>query len=62
MNEGLESLGENQWRPGFVFCATQLRRVVLPATLRVMRQRTFTECARLRSVAFKSGTCLDYID
>ena len=27
MNEGLESLGENQWRPGFVFCATQLRRV-----------------------------------
>ena len=62
LNEGLETLseklGDNDEPQGDVFFASALESVVIPSTLEVLEERTFSLCKKLTSVVFAEGNRL----
>ena len=62
LNEGLERLGEcGDGKCGGVFSGTQIRKVALPSTLRVLGKEAFLGCKKLGRVVFREGSRLEEI-
>ena len=58
LNEGLETLGG---RCSIFASSTHLKRVVLPASLRVLEDNAFQDTKELRRVTFRKGSRLEKI-
>lgn len=65
LNEGLETLGayyddDDTYNSG-VFKGAHLKHVTLPSTLKVLGDKTFYRCKKLKSVTFQNGSKLERI-
>lgn len=59
LNEGLEMIGEHcDFGYQGTFCETQLRRILLPSTLKLIGYGTFYGCDQLKCVEFQKGSRL----